>query len=113
TRLVSDWSSDVCSSDLTLYQKYLTVGQYEQGPNPVLQSASFLLACGLDARATNHTGQTAVQLVTDEKISPGIFFFNDDLASLLKLLASGGGSINAGDADGNTPLHLAGQSVFV
>ena len=30
-----------------LYVKYLTVGQYEQGPNPLLQAASF--TSGVDA----------------------------------------------------------------
>jgi cytohesin len=97
----------------SVYAKYLTVGQYEQGPNPLLQGASFLLACGLDARATNRAGRTAIQLVTDANASGGMFFFNDDLAELLKLLGSGGGNLNAGDAEGNTPLHLAGQSTFI
>jgi ankyrin repeat protein len=89
------------------YAKYLTVGQNEQGPNPVLQAASFLLACGVDVKATNNAGQTAVQLVTDGKTSRYIFFFEDDQAALLKLLGSGGGNINQADADGNTALHNA------
>lgn len=92
-----------------MYLKYLTVGQYEQGPNPVLQTASFLLACGIDARATNQAGQTAVQLVTGEKISRYIFFFEDDQAALLKLLGTGGGNVNEADANGDTALHRAGQ----
>jgi ankyrin repeat protein len=87
------------------YAKYLTVGQNEQGPNPVLQAASFLLACGVDAKATNHAGQTAVQLVADGKTSRYIFYFEDDQAALLKLLGSGGGNMNQTDADGNTALH--------
>jgi ankyrin repeat protein len=91
----------------TTYVKYLTVGQYEQGPNPVLQAASFLLACGVDAKTTNHAGQTAVQLVTEEKISRGIFFFDDDRATLLKLLGTGGGNVNETETDGNTALHRA------
>jgi len=92
-----------------MYLKYLTVGQYEQGPNPVLQAASFLLACGIDARATNHAGQTTVQLVTGEKTSRYNFFFNDDQAALLKLLGTGGGNVNEADANGDTVLHHAGQ----
>lgn len=91
------------------YVKYLTVGQNEQGPNPVLQAASFLLACGVDVKATNNAGQTAVQLVTDEKTSRYIFFFEDDKAMLLKLLGSGGGNINEADANGDTALHRAVQ----
>jgi ankyrin repeat protein len=64
----------------------------------------------VDAKATNHAGQTAVQLVTDGKTSRYIFFFEDDQATILSLLKSGGGNINETDSDGNTPLHLAGQS---
>jgi ankyrin repeat protein len=89
------------------YVKYLTVGENEQGPNPVLQAASFLLACGVDAKATNNAGQTALQLVTDGKTSRYIFFFEDDQTTLLKLLGSGGGNVNEVDADGNTALHRA------
>lgn len=58
------------------YQKYLTVGQYEQGPNPLLQAASFLLACGLEATATNRAGRTVVQLATDEKVTQRLLFFD-------------------------------------
>jgi ankyrin repeat protein len=94
-----------------MYLKYLTVGQNEQGPNPVLQAASFLLACGIDARTTNHAGQTAVQLVAGEKTSRYIFFFDDDQAALLKLLGTGGGNVNEADANGDTALHRAGQDI--
>jgi ankyrin repeat protein len=94
------------------YAKYLTVGQNEQGPNPVLQAASFLLACGVNAKATNHAGQTAIQLVTDEKTSRSIFFFDDDQTVLLKLLGGAGGSFDAADADGNTPLHRLVHGFF-
>jgi ankyrin repeat protein len=90
-----------------IYVKYLTVGENEQGPNPVLQAASFLLACGVDAKATNNAGQTALQLVTEGKTSRYIFFFEDDQTALLKLLGSGGGNVNEADADGNTALHRA------
>lgn len=100
------------------YVKYLTVGQYEQGPNPdeqgpnpVLQTASFLLACGVDARATNHAGQTAVQLVTGGGTSRYIFFFNDDQTALLKLFGIGGSNINESDSNGDTALHRLANSV--
>ena len=82
------------------YRKYLTVGQYEQGPHGIMQTVSFLLACGIDVKATNNAGRTAIQLVTDERTA--LF---DDREPLLKLLQGGGGSVSAGDADGNTPLH--------
>jgi ankyrin repeat protein len=91
--------------------KYLTVGQYEQGPNEILQGTSFLLACGLDARATNHAGQTVMQLVTDENISRSVFFFDDDRAKLLNLLGGAGGNIDQRDADGNTALHRLANGV--
>ena len=87
------------------FVKYLTVGRNEQGPNPVLQVASFLLACGVDPRTANQAGQTPLQLVTGENLLRGIFLFDDDREALLKLLGSGGGSLNDRDAEGNTALH--------
>jgi ankyrin repeat protein len=89
----------------TLYLKYLTVGQYEQGPNPLLQAASFLLASGADATATNKAGQSAVLLITDEKLGRGAFFFDNDRTELLQLLGAHGSNVNERDADGNTALH--------
>jgi ankyrin repeat protein len=83
----------------------LTVGQNEQGPNPILQGASFLLACGTDAKATNHAGQTAMQLVTEGKTSRSVFFFDDDQEKLLKLLSGAGSNPDERDANGNTALH--------
>ena len=88
------------------YAKYLTVGQYEQGPTGVLQAASFLLACGIDVKAANHAGRSAIQLATDENAA----LFNDR-EPLLKLLGSGGGNINEADAEGNTPLHRTAQDL--
>jgi ankyrin repeat protein len=94
-----------------IYVKNLTVGQYEQGPNPLLQGTSFLLACGLDAKATNHAGKTVMQLVTDDKIGRGIFFFNDDREQLIKLLGGAGGNLEERDANGNTVLHRSVNGV--
>ncbi len=89
----------------------LTVGRYEQGPNPVLQGTSFLLACGLDASATNNAGQTVMQLITEGKTSRSVFFFDDDREKLIKLLSSAGGKIDQRDADGNTALHRLANAV--
>jgi ankyrin repeat protein len=94
-----------------MYVQYLTVGTYEQGPNPLLQAASFLLACGLDAKATNHAGRTVTQLVTDEEVAQRLFFLDDDRATLLKLLGTGGGSVNEAGPNGDTALHSAGQDL--
>ncbi len=91
-----------------IYAKYLTVGQYEQGPAAILQATSFLLASGIDVKATNHAGHSAIQIATDEKTD--LFF---DREPLLKLLGAGGGNINTTDADGNTPLHRAGQDLLI
>jgi ankyrin repeat protein len=88
-----------------LYLKYLTVGQNEQGPNPLLQAASFLLASGADATAINKAGQTAMQLITGEKLGRGVFFFDNDRTELLQLLGAHGGNVNERDANGNTALH--------
>jgi ankyrin repeat protein len=88
-----------------LYVQYLTVGQYEQGPNPLLQAASFLLACGADATAKNKAGDTPMQLIADQKTGRGVFFFDNDREKLLQLLSVHGGNVDARDADGNTALH--------
>lgn len=92
-------------SSKQLYLKYLTVGQYEQGPNPLLQAASFLLASGANAAATNNAGQTALTLITDEKEGRGVFFFDDDRSKLLQMLNVHGSSVDTRDAAGDTALH--------
>ena len=88
-----------------LYVQYLTVGQYEQGPNPLLQAASFLLASGADATAKNKAGDTPMQLIVGQKTGRGVFFFDDDREKLLQLLSVHGGDVDERDADGNTALH--------
>jgi ankyrin repeat protein len=88
-----------------LYVQYLTVGQYEQGPNPLLQAASFLLASGANATAKNKAGDTPMQLIVGQKTGRGVFFFNNDRDKLLQLLTVHGGNVNEQDADGNTALH--------
>jgi ankyrin repeat protein len=92
-------------SDRKTYLKYLTVDRYQQGPNALLQTLSFLLACGADAAATNGAGQTALRLVTDQKSGSGGFFFDDERTQAMQLLSAHGGRINQADADGNTALH--------
>jgi ankyrin repeat protein len=94
------------------FVKYLTVGQNEQGPNWILQGTSFLLACGVDAQATNHAGQTVMQLVTDGKTGCGVFFFDGDRYKLFKLLTGAGGNVEQRDADGNTALHRLGTGFY-
>jgi ankyrin repeat protein len=88
-----------------LYVQYLTVGQYEQGPNPLLQAAGFLLACGADATAKNKAGDTPMQLIVDQKTGRGVFFFDNDREKHLQLLSVHGGNVDERDADGNTALH--------
>jgi ankyrin len=91
------------------YAKYLTVVRGEPGPHQLLQVTSFLLACGLDAKAANHAGQTPMQLLLANDTVRSIGDYDDDYPLLLKLLGTGGGNVNQVDKDGNTPLHLAGQ----
>ncbi|MEI8291599.1 MAG: ankyrin repeat domain-containing protein, partial [Verrucomicrobiota bacterium] len=88
-----------------LYVQYLTVGQYEQGPNPLLQVASFLLACGANATAKNKDGDTPMQLILDQKTGRGVFFFDNDREKLLQLLSVHGGNVDEQGTDGNTALH--------
>ena len=110
-----------------LYEQYLTVRQYkqlpiqfgqfdqgydrgcvqgyEQGPNPLLQAASFLLACGANATVKNKAGYTPMQLIVDQKTGRDVFLFDDDLEKLLQLLIAHGSNIDEQDAVGNTALH--------
>jgi ankyrin repeat protein len=92
--------------------KYLTVGQYEQGPNPLLQASSFLLASGANATATNNAGETAMQLITDGKTGRGVFFFDNDRTELLQLLGAHGSNVNGRDAGGNTALHRLSSGFY-
>lgn len=88
------------------YRKYLTVGPYEQGPHAIMQTVCFLLACGIDVKATNHAGQTAMQLAADEKVT--LF---DDRERLIKMLGEVGGNVEQQDSKGNTVLHRAVTAV--
>jgi ankyrin repeat protein len=90
------------------YLRALAVGEYQQAPGAILEATVFLLASGIDARATNRAGLTPVQIAADEKTP--LF---DDRAPVLKLLTLAGGKIDQADADGNTPLHLAGRDLIV
>jgi ankyrin repeat protein len=90
------------------YAKYLAVGPDEQGANPVLQAASFLLASGLDATATNNAGQTPIRLLFDSSLPLAVFLDSPDRILASKLLATRGGNVNGTDADGNTLLHMCG-----
>lgn len=89
-----------------VYQKHLTVGQYEQGPHAILQTVSFLLACGIDVTATNRAGRTAMQLALDNETA--LF---DDREPLIKLLEGAGATVEQRDAGGNTALHRAVRAV--
>lgn len=86
---------------------YLMVGDDEQGPHAIMQTASFLLACGIDVNITNKAGQSAIQLAADEKT---VLF--EDRQPLLELLGSTGASFDNADAEGNTPLHHLAHVFF-
>ena len=88
------------------YLENLTVGQYQQGPPAIIQTASFLLLCGIDINATNNAGKTAMQLAADETI---ILYDRDPF---LKLLGGAGGSFDAADANGDTALHRLTHGFF-
>jgi len=94
------------------YAKYLSIEPNEPRPSPLLQIASFLLASGIDAGATNQAGKSFDQLVLDQAARPGDYLFDDNLADLLKLAGTGGGNVNEADAEGNTALHRAGQDML-
>jgi ankyrin repeat protein len=87
------------------YLKFFTNGQTQFAGGSTLLYAGFLLGCGIDATATNHSRQTAMQLALDPQTSP---LYGRE--PLLKMLAGAGGDMNGRDADGNTALHLASQT---
>ena len=102
----SNWVAQLkASPHQELYVNYLMVGQYAQAPNPLLQGTSFLLACGLEAKTTNHAGQTVLQWMTDDNIGRGNFFFDEDREKLIQLLGRSGVDLEQRDAAGNTALH--------
>lgn len=92
-----------------LYQHYLTVGEYEQGPESHLQAIALLLACKADLGATNNAGRAPIQLMADDNILEKYPLRDEDRTALLKLLNmnGNGAGINQADASGDTPLHRA------
>ena len=69
----------------------------------VARSIAFFLACGADAAATNHAGQTILQLAMQE----GAMLFDEDRAALLSLLRQSGGGLDQRDANGDTAPCIA------
>jgi len=79
-------------------------GQPQAGGSVVL-NAGFLLACGIDDTATNHDGQTPIQVAKDGRTNP--LYARD---TLLKLLTVAGGGMNGRDAEENPPPGGKGSS---
>jgi ankyrin repeat protein len=71
----------------------------------VARSIAFFLACGADAAATNHAGQTLLQLAMGEHA----MLFDEDRAALLSMLQQSGGGLEERDAHGDTALHRAAR----
>ena len=72
----------------------------------VARSIAFFLACGADAAATNHAGQTILELAMRENA----MLFDEDRAALLSLLRQSGGGLEQKDASGDTALHRAARN---
>ena len=70
-------------------------------PRELAASVAFFLACGADTAATNHAGQTILQLVTADST----MLWDYDRDAILPLLQQSGNGLNERDADGNTALH--------
>ncbi|MDD5140956.1 MAG: ankyrin repeat domain-containing protein [Verrucomicrobiales bacterium] len=70
-------------------------------PRELAASVAFFLACGADTAATNHAGQTILQLVTTDST----MLWDYDRDAILPLLQQSGNGLNERDADGNTALH--------
>ncbi len=69
----------------------------------VARSVAFFLACGAEAGATNRAGKTILQIAVDENS----MLFGEDRAALLKLIGTTKDGLDAKDANGDTPLHVA------
>jgi len=88
------------------YVKYLTVGQYEQGPEEMLQGTAFLLACGVDVRATNNAGRSVTRLFLARETGRGVSLLLDEgVTNLLVMLRAAGANLNERDTNGDTALH--------
>jgi len=75
-------------------------------PRELAASVAFFLACGADTAATNHAGQTILQLVTADST----MLWDYDRDAILPLLQQSGNGLNERDADGNTALHRASMA---
>jgi ankyrin repeat protein len=73
--------------------------------NTLPQALCFLLAGGIDVKATNNAGETALELVLNGKNSRDVFLSIGERPMILELLVSHGGDANRRDAGGNTILH--------
>ena len=82
------------------WRAYNTPSGYTS-PRELAASVAFFLACGADTAATNHAGQTILQLVTADST----MLWDYDRAAILPLLQQSGNGLNERDADGNTALH--------
>ena len=82
------------------WRAYNTPSGYTS-PRELAASVAFFLACGADPAATNHAGQTILQLVTADSTR----LWDYDRTAILPLLQQSGNGLNERDADGNTALH--------
>ncbi len=107
----SEWLAEVRSkSDKRAYLKYLSSRPDGVPSDPVLQVAAFLLASGLSPQLTNRAGFTPAQLAADEEAMQHAYMDPEEKTVLLQLLRLGGGRLDQGDANGDTPLHRAAQT---
>ena len=82
------------------WRAYNTPSGYTS-PRELAASVAFFLACGADTVATNHAGQTILQVVTADST----MLWDYDRNAILPLLQQSGNGLNERDADGNTALH--------
>jgi ankyrin repeat protein len=87
-------------SEEKFWRVYNTPSGYTS-PRELAASVAFFLACGTDTAATNHAGQTILQLVTADST----MLWDYDRAAILPLLQQSGNGLNERDANGNTALH--------
>src|SRR3546814_21118054 len=92
---ISDWSSDVCSSDLTIREEGVTVFLVEQNANKALQVADrgYVLETGQVVLA-----DTGANLLVNDEVRKAYLGAQSIFGSGASVLAGSGGAIFSGDS---------------
>ena len=91
--------------------EYEWISRHGWHQNELPQILCFLLACGIDVKATNNAGESVLQLLQEGKTSRDVFISIGERPLIMHLLIAHGSELDRRDAEGNTALHrLANDS---